>query len=374
MCTPIQAGSQEVDLQLSDRAANRVAGYSPTSNISFSSVLQSDGSMAIELDIGKKTIHIDHSSTGSLVRLGMEVAGKPGGSLTKRELRALQRLYETLATELEPPNDLEMKLLKSIDAIVTMVPPGQRLDNKPSPLQQGKSLATPQAITMICKERGGCGWASYSDNKGYHSVNVIVGDPASSCLGRCGAGCDGASNKPLVYTQECLNHDICIKKWGTRGFLGNKYGKDDQCEDEFDAAISSYLRGDNCSHFLRGKWSVTKRGIINSKGNRFKATWLIDDVPYDDGRISQYLEECTGGVCQGGVWYRGNSNGDYFSARLGGYKYLNKDNNRFLFDLALGGIVREDRSDKLVAASWVATHTSIFTGYPLQCGVDAYPE
>jgi hypothetical protein len=91
------------------------------SQIAFSSALQAGKGTAIRIRIGKKSIHADYNSSGSLVCLGMEEAGKSGGSLTKREERALQRLYENLETSLQNPSDPEIKLLKSIDTIVTLV-------------------------------------------------------------------------------------------------------------------------------------------------------------------------------------------------------------------------------------------------------------
>lgn len=354
-----------VVIRFTETTGDRIAGYSPLTHMAFSSALQAGKGTAIRLRIGKKTIHADYDSTGSLVRLGMEEAGKAGGSLTKREQRALQRLYENLETALPHPGDPGTKLLKSIDTIVTLVPPGQRFDLRPNSFREDESPVTSRAISMICKQRGGCGYAYYSDANGAHSVNVIVGDPASSCLGRCGAGCNGTSNHKRVYTQECLNHDICIQQVGT-GYLGNKlYGKDNQCKDEFNAAVSSFSRGDNCSHFLQGKWNVVTT-LRPGKTRKITATyqWYLSDLPfYQAPQITrQDLRECTDAGCSRALWYKDPGRRNYFLASTPDASYIDKAMDAF--DLKLDGDVYAAKYGK---AKWTARHVSIVNDDGLQC-------
>lgn len=359
------SGEETAVIRFTENTGDSIAGYSPMAQIAFSSALQAGKGTAIRIRIGKKSIHADYNSSGSLVRLGMEEAGISGGSLTKREERALQRLYENLETSLQNPSDPEIKLLKSIDTIVTLVPPGQRFDLRPSSLQEDESLVTPQAISMICKQRGSCGYAYYSDTNGAHSVNVIVGDPASSCLGRCGAGCNGTSNNKRVYTQECLNHDICIQKVGT-GYFGNKlYGKGNQCKDEFNAAVSSFSRGESCSHFLRGKWNVvttlrpskTKKIISINKWN------LSDEPVYQSPHItSQNLQECTDAGCYNALWYKYPGRKNYFVASTPRASYIDKTIDAY--DIKLNGDVYDANFGK---GKWTAKHASIVNDDSLQC-------
>ena len=72
----------------------------------------------------------------------------------------------------------------------------------------------------------------YVDGQVYQRVEV-VGETESSCYGRCGPGCSGSS----VYTQECLNHDIC------RRVTGENLGV---CSGEFWTAAVGYLFAPKC--------------------------------------------------------------------------------------------------------------------------------
>jgi hypothetical protein len=334
-------------------------------NLAFSSALQGDGGTAIGIEIGKKTITAGYTSSGSLIRLRIAQDAKYGGFLTKKEHKLLQTVYEQLESSWQNPSDIAIKLLKSMDTILTMAPPGQSIDLMQRPLPEEESLITSQAISMMCQERGKCGYAFYSDKKGAHSVKAVVGDPASKCLGRCGSGCSGTSNNKRVYTQECLNHDICIGIVGT-GYLGNKlYGKKNQCKDEFNAAIASYSRGESCSHFLQGKWTVVTT-YRPRKAKKVKSTysWYIADLPYYQSPeiTSQALQESTGAGCNRAVWYKDPGRKNYFLASTPFASYIDKSIDAY--DLKLNGNVYAPQYGN---GTWTAKHTSIVVGDNLQC-------
>ena len=91
---------------------------------------------------------------------------------------------------------------------------------------------------MICDSIGKKAKASYSMYGLTVSSVVMVGELSTKCKGRCGAGC----NQPLqirvnVYTQECLDHDVCHAENGVQ--LG-------VCKDAFWKAAYGYLNAPNC--------------------------------------------------------------------------------------------------------------------------------
>lgn len=92
--------------------------------------------------------------------------------------------------------------------------------------------------TPICDRIGHTQLASYTAADQSVQVDLLVGDPATSCRGRCGWGCEPwyqwSKNQ---YTQECLNHDACHDAIGTQ--LG-------ECKDEFWAAAASYTLAPSC--------------------------------------------------------------------------------------------------------------------------------
>ncbi len=77
------------------------------------------------------------------------------------------------------------------------------------------------------------------NNPWANSENLILG--ANSCVGRCGKGCigDGQPNNGLnIYTQDCLNHDLCV---GNRGMINA------ECNWMFILAEDDFWNGPDCT-------------------------------------------------------------------------------------------------------------------------------
>lgn len=89
------------------------------------------------------------------------------------------------------------------------------------------------SYTMICEYVGQELDALYTILDVDLVERYIVGDPETSCYGRCGFGCGGSP----IYTQECLNHDACRRSTGEN--LGI-------CSDYFWAAADGYLWAPSC--------------------------------------------------------------------------------------------------------------------------------
>ncbi|MBU5612669.1 Lcl domain-containing protein [Geomonas azotofigens] len=79
------------------------------------------------------------------------------------------------------------------------------------------------------------------------SETVVVGEESTGCLGRCGPGCNDSIfswNIQERYTQECLNHDLCVRATDKNSAPWNGGGP---CEDEFNDAEEGYtICGPTC--------------------------------------------------------------------------------------------------------------------------------
>lgn len=79
------------------------------------------------------------------------------------------------------------------------------------------AMADDNHFTSICEEIGQSKIVSITidpggPNEEVISQEMIVGDENDRCPGRCGPSCSGspsAMHGSQVYTQECLEHDLC---------------------------------------------------------------------------------------------------------------------------------------------------------------------
>ena len=94
--------------------------------------------------------------------------------------------------------------------------------------------AEEESYTSICDQIGQRVTVSIVTTEGESiTKSVIVGDPNDRCPGRCGKGC----GKRGIYTQECLEHDVCEHVKGT------SYGP---CMALFKRAKHGFLVGQKC--------------------------------------------------------------------------------------------------------------------------------
>ncbi|TXI51265.1 MAG: hypothetical protein E6Q50_00890 [Lysobacter sp.] len=102
--------------------------------------------------------------------------------------------------------------------------------------QGGNSFTNLHAIVDVCDDDRVFYRASahdYCPTHGYSSKSVAYGCGASSCPGRCGAGC-GAADGLGAWYQDCLDHDICNRDHNSQ--LGG-------CGDEWTEAADDYALG-----------------------------------------------------------------------------------------------------------------------------------
>lgn len=102
--------------------------------------------------------------------------------------------------------------------------------------QSGGSFINLHSIADVCKKspvRYRSSAHDYCPAHGYTSKTVAYGCGASSCAGRCGAGCGVADGLGAWY-QDCLDHDVCNRDHGSQ--LG-------ACGDEWTEAADDYAFG-----------------------------------------------------------------------------------------------------------------------------------
>ncbi|HEY1136354.1 MAG TPA: hypothetical protein VGE64_02565 [Xanthomonadaceae bacterium] len=102
--------------------------------------------------------------------------------------------------------------------------------------QGGGSFTNLKNIANVCDDDKVFYRASahdYCPSHGYSSKTVAYGCGASSCPGRCGAGCGVADGMGAWY-QDCLDHDVCNRDHNSQ--LGG-------CGDEWTEAADDYAFG-----------------------------------------------------------------------------------------------------------------------------------
>ncbi len=353
-CSPVVGATPE--LEFLERTESSVVGFSPSTKITFSSLLQSDGSIAVEFAIRQKSLAVTYNPSGSLIYLSVIKHGHPS-QITRHDQKKLISLYQELQAMVWDETPIQHELLETLDALLVMLPLGQKIYYFDTTKHQYGPPAIPQTITEICSLRGKCGTGAFDIGFDNLTRTTIVGDPAHECYGRCGIGCDknipGRGLRPNgknIYTQECLNHDACTD--ANNGLiLGD-------CGEEFRAAYDSYKHGRNCDHLLVGRWNV-QIGYRNRyfRNVKFTPEWLL----YDD----HTMLECEDGYpCLSGTWeVKSNS---VFKADLGGgfAKFASSRISEDDLNMKNGAVSNEYYKN----GSWSAQHSSIVPGEPLECG------
>lgn len=102
--------------------------------------------------------------------------------------------------------------------------------------QGGGSFINLRSIANVCDDDVAFTRSSshdYCPTHGYTAKSVRYGCSASSCAGRCGAGC-GVADGVGAWYQDCLDHDVCNRDHNSQ--LG-------ACGDEFNEAADDYAFG-----------------------------------------------------------------------------------------------------------------------------------
>ena len=235
-----------------ERTDQALQGTSNNQDVGFS-VNQSADKILVSLQLNGKEFLFTYDSISfkskQLDSLQLIPVSPEHNRKTKVDDLALSILYRQLQTQVNQLNPLENGLLTSVDFLLNMIPVNGAFTIIDFKKARAAYPIQPPAYTNTCSQRGTAVSGSFDDFFGKKYTQVkIVGNPASACLGRCGAGCVQTSvsqTKKRQYTQQCFNHDLCA------GFFGTSFGA---CSDEFTAASDGYLNAPNCGFYVVGQW------------------------------------------------------------------------------------------------------------------------
>lgn len=135
---------------------------------------------------------------------------------------------EDVRTEETASECEDLEVLGGLDLVASAC---QRDDNDDS----GPNYPGVDYLTCETKNRG----ASYDwTRKCFNTYTSFSGPKTTKCIGRCGATCKGSNNNNGTYTQDCLDHDKCVRDAGTRLAPG--------CGDEFREVARDAQAPHNC--------------------------------------------------------------------------------------------------------------------------------
>ena len=191
--------------------------------------ISNDGAPAQEFSLYRTVLFLTEVPVGwEMPVITDEVTGEPTATLGEPTA--------TLASWSARPQDTqeatnECKDLEVLGDLALVSAACQRSDNDDS----GPNYPGVDYLTCETKNRG----ASY-DWPGTRCFNTYLfysGPGQDQCRGRCGAWCGSPGNRG-AYTQDCLDHDKCVKDAGTRFAPG--------CTDELQEVYRDSRAPHNC--------------------------------------------------------------------------------------------------------------------------------
>jgi len=152
----------------------------------------------------------------------------------------------------------------SIMLVAFLSIPTALASNLSSPQNGGNNSVRGGAPGVICLAPGNRHQVNYDLGRTGRVIrrNATVGADWSRngrddrCVGRCGANCFGAPSTSRMYTEDCLEHDICSASENA-----SDGARDSNCGDEFDNAVGdTILSLSNICRYRRGDHGRANRG------------------------------------------------------------------------------------------------------------------
>ncbi len=246
---------QNTRISLTERTGQIIRGNYLGSPVRFVSFKRDNGGVIVSLGLRQKSITAQYTGGGiadiQIEELSISATDPVLKKLTQEDHDLLLVLYLELESILSNNIEVEAKLLITIDFLVNFLPVGAEFDRITWPRERGRKRETEQIYKEICDERGNLYPYIYTDFFQIVDGEETVGDPASSCKGRCGRGCfQTTQREKRQYTEECFNHDFCTEEFPS--FLGFEA----PCNDEFRAAVDGYFNAPSCEHDPIGTWRL----------------------------------------------------------------------------------------------------------------------
>lgn len=224
----------------------QLIGHLADMNVSYSVEQSSPEILIVEvlLPSGKSIRAEIHSGTQTVSVRSLAQRDGVVAPLSSLDHDVLRRL----ALPADPPaaKSALVEALARTLSFVSSYPPGEVLDY--SSLDRPRT-SEPKRISSLCGRTGKTATGTFTVNGSTFNQTVQVGpcyNAQNECLGRCGPGCGAPPSATIqIFTQDCLNHDLCTGATGT--ILG-------QCKDEWLAAADDFFFGADCGS-LAASWT-----------------------------------------------------------------------------------------------------------------------
>ena len=207
-------GISAQEVQFTQRSLERIEGSLPENGVEFSSVLKLPALAVVEVRLPTGTLvraEIDYVSGDVLVQ---SLAGESDElvPLDSDDPSLLAALLDAVGDPLSPREETLARML----AFVTAYPSGAVIDVNSASVKQGPRE---KVVSSLCATTGSQRSGTFDVGTKTYRQTAKLGpcyNRQNQCMGRCGPGCNAPPNPTFqVFTQDCLNHDLCTLKTGT---------------------------------------------------------------------------------------------------------------------------------------------------------------
>ena len=278
-------------LKFFQKSEKAIVGQYPDLDISFSSILEKEDHVVIDIRLRNKKQLIAQMNYGDETFLIQFISLGNGQlvKLTKVDLHAFHVLHSNLIRHLPAFN-----MSKVIDALISTLnllegyPPNEffnvsKEEQKKIKLELSTSLCESigEEITgsytldgvdvSTCEGLEDCNWNFQTNTCECAEVETVGPCVSGDCFGRCGSGC-GIPPYPGIqrFTQTCFNHDLCCRKLLNHGvpkiWCFVPYGP---CGDEWSAASHDFIFATDCAN-VSGPWKSTDSPSVSMDLTQFR--------------------------------------------------------------------------------------------------------
>lgn len=263
--------SGQADSVSYDRSENLTKGHYNKLKVDFSSKVEKDESVSVTLVLRKKIFMAIITQGGSVDVNSFYVKTGNPANINGKDVVVLNSLYAALQDFVDLSALSDKMLIRFIEYLIAFHPVDSYFDNAMTTKIETASneLIEPMGsfcaliedakehvldgeytISRLWRDKGyDCGANAERVELSNRSLicrerDVPVGPNSKDCVGRCGPGCQSPRKYPFNerYTQECLNHDLCM---GATGWHWNNWLEVGPCGDEYRVARTTYLGGNN---------------------------------------------------------------------------------------------------------------------------------
>lgn len=233
-------------------AAKKISGQDFQSGLTYSAQVADNKTMEFRFRLNEKTISMSMGygeKSGKARLIGVDARNGQIVNLSRKEAEAFSALLMQVGKRFMGKTLLEESLLRTVNLLADWpvnLPLNYSLD-KPLHTTPYNNIPGKEAekISDICGAMNlmhSGGYPVWGTWRYFEELGTVGPYPwnQGDCLGRCGVGCPGdgqPDNSIYVFSQDCFNHDACVRDQGTY---------DVDCDLIFFDAIGDFLYGPSC--------------------------------------------------------------------------------------------------------------------------------